>query len=106
MATSNREPDALYHNGINRQSFLPFLDVLRQYCDVHFMAHGQDHRLLGTLNEGVYHTPHDSPETKATMGQVFQRLAGESGKPAKIPVMMGRQLDVPRASDQSGGESR
>jgi len=57
VATSNRAPRDLYKNGINRDAFLPFIDVLEAYCHIHAMEDGDDHRMLGTISHGIYHTP-------------------------------------------------
>ena len=32
VATSNRHPDALYLNGIQRQSFIPCIELLKSHC--------------------------------------------------------------------------
>ena len=44
LATSNRAPDQLYLDGLNRPYFLPFLDLLRRQCLVVDMDSCVDHR--------------------------------------------------------------
>lgn len=34
LCNSNRAPDDLYYNGIQRDSFLPFIDDLKGHCDI------------------------------------------------------------------------
>jgi predicted ATPase len=80
--------------------FLPFIDVLKRYCVVHAVAVGQDHRLLGTLNEGVYHYPLNGVSAQA-LERVFDTLCDHNQStvgPRELEVMMGRKLQVPRAS--------
>ena len=43
--TSNRPPDELYKDGLNRQLFLPFIALIKERLEVHELESATDHRL-------------------------------------------------------------
>ena len=47
VTTSNRPPDDLYQNGIQRASFLPTIDILKSHCTVHSLNSELDYRKQG-----------------------------------------------------------
>ncbi|WP_198265016.1 cell division protein ZapE [sulfur-oxidizing endosymbiont of Gigantopelta aegis] len=57
VTTSNIEPDALYKNGLQRDRFLPAIQLLKQHTQVFELNHDTDYRALVLEKEGCYHCP-------------------------------------------------
>jgi len=95
VATSNRPPTDLYKDGINRQLFLPFIDLLTQQLDVMRLDAGRDYRLERLQAAPVYYTPL-GPEAAAAMDAAFERLT-LGAKPRRCTLdVQGRELVVER----------
>jgi predicted ATPase len=99
VATSNRAPEDLYKNGLQRDRFLPFIDLLHKKCVVHKFGTGYDYRLRGQQNIQVYKVFQSGQEAEAE--QHLNKIFGEltHNKPPKSMVLPvgGRKLFVSRA---------
>ncbi|WP_312597215.1 cell division protein ZapE [Brevundimonas sp.] len=90
--TSNRAPEDLYKNGINRQLFTPFIDIIRERCVVVETAGARDWRLDRMTSAQVWHTPDD----RAAFEDLWHELkGGEPEEPAHLAVL-GRDVVVER----------
>src|SRR5262245_17276621 len=62
VATSNVQPRDLYKNGLQRQRFIPTIDLLEQNTDVVAVDGAVDYRLRRLTHAGTY-LPSGSPDT-------------------------------------------
>ncbi len=59
VTTSNVAPDELYKNGLQREQFLPAIELLKHYTDVLHMTTSVDYRLRHLKTAGVFYSPLD-----------------------------------------------
>ena len=93
VATSNRAPDDLYKNGLNRALFEPFIALMAKHMVIFDFDGETDHRLRQLTAAPVYYTPL-GPETEAAMDAAWARItANATMRPTEIAVQ-GRRLVI------------
>ncbi len=93
VTTSNRVPDELYKNGLNRQLFLPFIQLIKQRMEVRELASPNDYRQNRLEGTQVYFTP-IGPEARDAIRAVWTDLAGGPGTELALEVK-GRRVVLP-----------
>ena len=97
IATSNRAPDDLYSNGLQRDRFLPFIELVKQRLEILELGGGHDYRMDRMRELDKYLTPLGAWATKK-LDEAFRALAdGADGEP-RVLRTQGRDVDVPRAA--------
>lgn len=97
VATSNRAPDDLYLDGLQRELFLPFIELMKQKMDVLQLDSGTDYRLEGMRDMKVYFSPLGADADRA-LAEAYHRLVGDAAPAEEILTVQGRRLRVPRAN--------
>ncbi len=94
VTTSNRVPDDLYKDGLNRQLFLPFIEMIKARMVVRELTSATDYRQDRLKGARVYFHPINA-ETRAEMDAIWADLSGGESAPLELSVK-GRQVVLPR----------
>lgn len=57
FATSNRKPDDLYINGVQRESFIPCIELIKKRCEVVHLNSPTDYRKIPRPTIPIYYAP-------------------------------------------------
>lgn len=97
IATSNRQPDDLYKDGLQHDRFLPFIDLVKERLEVLELGGAQDYRMNRLRNFDAYLTPLGA-WANAKLDEAFRALAaGADGEP-RVLRTQGRDVEIPRAA--------
>jgi cell division protein ZapE len=97
IATSNRKPDDLYKDGLQRERFVPFIDLVKQRLDVMELGGDHDYRLNRLRNFDVYLTPLGA-WANAKLDEAFRALSGGADGEPRVLRTQGRDVEIPRAA--------
>lgn len=93
VTTSNRVPDDLYKDGLNRHLFLPFIALLKERMIIHEMRSPKDYRQDRLAGSPVYFTPVNA-ETRTKINAVWQGLTNGLAAPLTLHVNK-REVEIP-----------
>ena len=97
VATSNIAPDDLYENGLNRQLFLPFIELLKARTTVFALDGPTDYRRFKFEGQQVFFVG-TGAAAKAAMDHLWNRLTGGVAGKAEDIGFLGRTIRVPEAA--------
>jgi cell division protein ZapE len=91
VATSNTPPQDLYKDGLQRERFLPTIELIQNHMDVVHLDGGIDHRLR-QLEQAPTYLDSTLAETAALLQQRFAALAGDSAAGPKVLSVEDRNI--------------
>ena len=97
VTTSNRHPDALYKDGLNRKLFLPFIEMIKERFVVHEVASETDHRQQTLKGQNLFFSPLGG-QADARVDALWAQLAGEAPAPLVIENK-GRMIEIEQFSN-------
>lgn len=97
VTTSNRAPEDLYKNGLNRQLFLPFIALLRDMMLVVPLDSDRDHRQNRRAGDQVWFAPDDAGASAALDEIWDDETGGAAPTPRDLPIK-GRHVRIPAAA--------
>ncbi len=96
VTTSNRHPDELYKDGLNRQLFVPFIEMIKAKLVVWELTSPVDYRQDRLAGEQVYFHPANAA-ARAQVDLLWQQMTGawiERVRPRTEVELTGRQRGV------------
>jgi cell division protein ZapE len=104
VTTSNRPPDDLYKDGLNRPLFLPFIALLKDRMAVRELAADRDYRQDRLAGSPVYFHPADAAARDA-VSDIWRDVSGGGGGSPLVLKVKGRDVEIPVFRNGAGRAS-
>ena len=91
VATSNVEPAELYRDGLQRDRFLPAIDLLRQHTEIVELDGATDYRLRLLEHAGTYLCP-DDDAARRSLRRLFEESATTEIEAGQRLLVNGRHI--------------
>jgi cell division protein ZapE len=98
VTTSNQHPDQLYQGGLQRERFLPAIELIKQYTKVVNVDSGIDYRLQFLDHAEIYHSPLDV-YADAMLENDFVHVCPDQGEIDTVLEIEGRSIQTIRCGD-------
>lgn len=95
VATSNEHPDELYLDGLQREKFLPAIELIKQHTRVINLDSGIDYRLMYLDKAEIYHSPLDENAERMLLTS-FMHIAPDQGRQNSTIEIEGRKIPAVR----------
>jgi len=93
VATSNEAPDRLYWEGLQRERFLPAIELIKEHTLVLNVDGGIDYRLRALEKAEIYHHPLDEGAA-VSLARSFKRMARDRGILGEVIEIDGRTIST------------
>ncbi len=101
VATSNWAPNDLYKDGLQRDRFLPFIDLLKTKVEEVYLDSPHDYRAQTIQVEGTYFSPLNA-KTHDTIDAIFSSMIGSEEVIEDSFEVKGREITVAQAAGDIG----
>ncbi len=98
VATSNQPPDNLYAGGLQRDRFLPAIELIKTHCQVFNLDSGIDYRLRYLDSAEIYHYPLDQ-HADSMLATNFEHIAPNPGRSGGTIEIEKRKIQVVRCAE-------
>ena len=95
VATSNEHPDMLYREGLQREKFLPAIELIKRCTSIVNLDTGMDYRLRYLDQAGIYHHPLDA-DSREKLAESFAKIALETAAMNSTIEIEDREIKVKR----------
>jgi cell division protein ZapE len=97
-ATSNTAPDDLYRDGLQRQRFVPAIELIKRHTEVLHVAGDLDYRLRLLEQADVYQHP-TGPAADRRLAEYFSAIAPDETERDGAIEVLGRRIPYLHAAD-------